>query len=82
MSKCSALITPTPMPPSITWQDFYQRQGRYAEAEPFFQRALAIYEQALPHTLLSQGTTSSFLYSYVWLHFGTYSFYFTERHTL
>ena len=39
--------TPTPPPASTTWPRCTDAQGRYAEAEPLYRRALAIREQAL-----------------------------------
>ena len=43
----SARSTPTSPPASTTWPSSTATQGRYAEAEPLYQRALAIREKAL-----------------------------------
>ncbi len=44
--------------------DLYERQGRYAEAEPLFERALAIRERAVgpdhPDTATSTNNLASF----------------------
>jgi hypothetical protein len=42
-------------------QAFYDSQGKYAEAEPLYQRALAIWEKATP--AVSQPSLSEFLSS-------------------
>ncbi len=44
----SAPSTPTSPSGSTTSPALYQDTGRYAEAEPLFQRAIAIIEKALP----------------------------------
>ena len=45
--RCSARSIPTWPRASTTWLQLYHAQGRYADAEPHYQRALAIREKVL-----------------------------------
>ncbi len=46
-NRCWGRASRLPPTPSTTWRSSMMNQGKYEQAEPLYQRALAIYEQAL-----------------------------------